>query len=99
MVLIDASTRWSDVCLLSTRNVVFARLLTQIIKLIAHFPNYPIKSMRLDNACEFTSQVFDDFCSSLGIVVEHPIPHVHTQNGLAESMIKCIQLISRTLLM
>ena len=31
MVLIDASTRWSHVCLLSTRNVVFTRLLAQII--------------------------------------------------------------------
>ena len=31
MVLIDASTRWSHVCLLSTRNVAFARFLTQII--------------------------------------------------------------------
>ena len=27
MVLIDASTRWSHVCLISTRNVAFARLL------------------------------------------------------------------------
>ena len=27
MVLIDASTRWSHVCLLSTRNVAFAKLL------------------------------------------------------------------------
>ena len=27
MVLIDASTRWSQVCLLSSRNVAFARLL------------------------------------------------------------------------
>ena len=31
VVLINASTRWSHVCLLSTRNVAFARLLTQII--------------------------------------------------------------------
>ena len=33
MVLIDASTRLSHVCLLSTRNVTFARLLAQIIRL------------------------------------------------------------------
>ena len=33
MVLVDASCRWSHVCLLSTRYVTFARLLTQIIKL------------------------------------------------------------------
>ncbi|CAL2276128.1 unnamed protein product [Prunus armeniaca] len=83
MVLIDASTRWSHICLLSTRNVAFARLLAQIIKLRAQFPDYPIKSIRLDNAGEFTSQTFDAYCMSLGIDVEHPIPHVHTQNGLA----------------
>ena len=38
MILIDASTRWSHVCLLSTRNQAFARLLAQIIRLRAHFP-------------------------------------------------------------
>ena len=98
MVLIGASTCWSDVCLLLTRNVALACLLTQIIKLRAHFPDYPIKSIRLDKAGEFTSHVFYDFCSLLGIVVKHPVPHVHTQNDLAESMIKRVQLISRTLL-
>ncbi|KAM2434044.1 hypothetical protein PS1_024186 [Malus domestica] len=55
MVLVDASTQWSHVCLLSTRNVAFAKLLAQIIKLRAHHPDYPIKSIRLDNAGEFTS--------------------------------------------
>ena len=36
---------------------------------------------------------------ALGIDVEHPVPHVHTQNGLAEAFIKRLQLIARTLLM
>jgi hypothetical protein len=35
----------------------------------------------------------------IGIKVEHPVTHVHTQNGLAESLIKRLQLISRPLLM
>ena len=35
VVLIYASTRWSHVCLLSTWNVAFARLLAQIIRLRA----------------------------------------------------------------
>jgi len=82
MVLIDASTRWSHVCLLSTRNLAFARLLAQIIKLRAHFPDYAIKKIRLDNAGEFTSQAFIDYCMSIGISVEQPVAHVHTQNGL-----------------
>nr|AQY61295.1 Pol [Coffea arabica] len=99
MVLIDASTRWSHVCLLSTRNLAFARLLGQIIKLRAQFPDFPIKKIRLDNAGEYSSHAFDDYCMSIGITVEHPVAYVHTQNGLAESLIKRLQLIARPLLM
>ena len=34
-----------------------------------------------------------------GINVEHPVAHVHTQNGLAESLIERLQLIARPLVM
>jgi hypothetical protein len=99
MVLIDASTRWSHACLLATRNVTFSRLLTQIIQLRANFPDYQIKSIQLDNEGEFTSQCFNDYCMSIGIKVEHPVAHVHTQNDLAESLITRLLLIARPLLM
>jgi hypothetical protein len=33
-----------------------------------------------------------------GIHVQHSVPYVHTQNGLAESLIKRIKLITRPLL-
>ena len=62
MVLIDASTRWSHVCLLSTRNIAFARLLAQIIRLLTQFPDYSIKKICMDNAEEFTSQDFNHYC-------------------------------------
>jgi hypothetical protein len=94
MVLIDATTRWSHACLLAIRNIVFVRLLAQIIQLRADFLDYQIKSIRLDNAREFTSQFFNDYCMSIGIKVVHPVAHVHTQNGLAESLIKILQLIA-----
>ena len=71
-------TRWSHVCLLSTRNVVFARLLAQIIRLRAQILDYPIRKFCLDNTSEFTSQVFNDYCMSNGIDVEHPVAHIHT---------------------
>ena len=64
-----------------------------------HIPDHAIKTIRLDNASEFTSQAFNDYCMSIGIKVEHRIAHVHTQNGLAESFIKRLQLIVRLLLM
>ena len=69
MVLIDESTRWSHVCLLSSRNVVFARLVAQIIRLREQFPDHLIKTIRLDNAGEFSSQTFLDYCMSIGINV------------------------------
>lgn len=87
MVLIDASTRWSHVCLLSTRNHAFAKLMSQIIRLKGNYPEHRIQSIRIDNAAEFTSHAFDDYCMALGIQVQHSVPYVHTQNGLAESLI------------
>ncbi|KAJ9547136.1 hypothetical protein OSB04_019679 [Centaurea solstitialis] len=36
---------------------------------------------------------------SIGIKVEHPVAHVHTQNGLAESLIKRLQMIARPMIM
>ena len=91
--------RWSHVCLLSTRNIDFAKLLAQIIQLKAQFPDHPIKTIRLDNAGEFYPQTFLDYCMSVGIDVEYLVAHTHTQNGLAESLIKRLQLIARPLLL
>ena len=96
MVLIDASTRWSHICLLSTRNQVFAKLLVQ---LRAHFPDYLIKKFCFDNTGEITSHVFHEYCISIGIKVEHPVAHVHTQNRLAKSLLKRLKLVTRPLLM
>ena len=98
MVLIDASTRWSHVCLLSTLNHAFAKLIAQVIRLRASQPEHQIKSIRLDNAAEFSSKAFNDYCMALGIEVQHSVPYVHTQNGLAETLIKRIKLIARPLL-
>ena len=63
------------------------------------FPNHPIKTIRLDNAGKFPSQAFLDYCMSIGIDVQYSIAHVHTQNGLAESLIKRLQLIAKPLLL
>ena len=98
MVLIDACTRWSHVCLLSTRNHAFAKNIAQVIRLRSHYPEHQIQSIRMDNAAEFSSKAFNDYCMALGIQVQHSVPYVHTQNGLAESLIKRIKLIARPLL-
>jgi len=78
MVMIDVSSRLSHVCLLTTRNSAFAKFIFQIIRLKTQFSNYAIKKVRFDNAGEFTSQAFNDYCMSIEIDVEHHVPHVHT---------------------
>ena len=37
---------------------------SQIIKLRAHFPDHPIKTIRLNNAGEFSSKAFHDYSMS-----------------------------------
>ena len=69
MVLVDASSRWSHACLLSTSNVVFARLLAQIIKLRAHFLDYPIKSIHLDNAVNLLQRHLMNIADQLGLML------------------------------
>jgi hypothetical protein len=87
------------VCLLSTRNHAFAKIIAQIIKLQANCPEHRTQSIRMDKAAEFTSRAFNDYCMALGIQVQHSVSYVHAQNGLAESLIKRIRLISRPVLM
>jgi hypothetical protein len=52
----------------------------------------------MDNAAEFLSRAFNDYCMAQGIKVRHFVPYVHTQNCLTESLIKRIKLIARPLL-
>ena len=52
----------------------------------------------MDNAVEFFSKDFNDYCMALGIQVQHSVPYVHTQNGLEKSLIKRTKLMARPLL-
>jgi hypothetical protein len=79
MVLIDASTRWSHVYLLPAHNHVFAKFMTEVIRLKTNYPEYRIKSIRMDNNAEFSSQTFNDYCMTQGIEVHHSVSYVHTK--------------------
>ncbi|GJZ27792.1 hypothetical protein Tco_0572439 [Tanacetum coccineum] len=60
MVLIDASSRWSHVLMLSTHNVAFAKFLAQFINMRAHLSDYTVKRVRLDNAVRFVDCHFNE---------------------------------------
>lgn len=52
----------------------------------------------MDNIGKLTFKIFNDYCTSVGIDIQHSVPHVHTKNGLAKSLIKRLQIIARILL-
>jgi len=64
MVLVDAAGIHFEVSLLSTRNIVFAKLLGMLIKFRTHHPEFPVRTLRMDNAQEFRSQHFENYCRS-----------------------------------
>jgi hypothetical protein len=62
MILIDASIRWSHMCLLLTQNHNFSKFMMQVIRLKIIFLIYRIQSIQLDNDVEFLSRAFNDYC-------------------------------------
>jgi hypothetical protein len=98
LVLVDASGSHAEVSLLTTRNMAFPKILAMLIRFRNHFPDRPIKSLRMDNAGEFKSHAFEDYCTATGIALTYSVPYEHSQNGLAEAYIKKIQLVARPLL-
>lgn len=79
--------------------MIFPKLLAMLIKFKNHYPDYPVKTLRMDNAQEFRSHTFEDYCLASGIDLTYSFPYEHAQNGLAEAFIKKVQLITRPLLL
>ena len=99
LVLVDAAGVHFEVYLLNTRNIACAKILASLLKFRTHFLDYPVKILCMDNAKEFRSQKFEDYCVAIGISLTYAIPYEHAQNELAEAFIKKIQLISHPLLL
>jgi hypothetical protein len=98
-VLIDASSSHLEVSLLPTRNMLFPKLLAILIRYWNHFPDFPIKYLRMNNAQEFCSHAFKDYCVATGITLTYFVPYEHSPNGLAEAFTNKIQLVIHPLLL
>jgi transposase InsO family protein len=51
----------------------------------SHF-NLKISRLRRDNGTEYTSNEFETFCKTKGIINESTIPYTPEQNGISERM-------------
>ena len=81
-VVVDASGIHFEVSLLPTYNMVFPRLLGILIRSRNHFPDFSVKYLRMDNAQEFRSHTFEDYCVSTGITLTYSMSYEHSHNGL-----------------
>ena len=57
-----------------------------------------IKKICFHNTDEITFHAFHEYRISIGIDVKHSVAHVDNQNKLAKSLVKCLKLIARPLL-
>ena len=80
LVLVDATSKWLDVCIMSsiTSSVTIEKL--QSIFSVHGLP----KVIVTDNGRSFVSDEFESFCSSNGIKHLTSSPYHPTTNGLAE---------------
>lgn len=78
--------------------MAFPKILVILIRYKNHFPDHPTKYLRMDNAREFRSHTFEDYCVAFGIELTYSTLYEHSQNGLAEAFIKKIQSITRPLM-
>ncbi|KAG5460751.1 MAG: hypothetical protein BJ554DRAFT_7159, partial [Olpidium bornovanus] len=97
---------------LGSRRVLLCVLVGEKGKALEHLKNYSptgggffrmapggLPDVRTDGPPSFRSHAFEDYCTAMGIDLTYSVPCAHEQNGLAESFIKQIQLITRPLLM
>ena len=85
--------------MLPTRNMVFPRTLSIILRYMNYFSNFLIKYIKLDNTKEFRSHAFEDLCTASGIELTYLVAYEHSQNRLAEAFVRKIQLVARSLLL
>ena len=75
----------------------FPKTLATMLRYRNHFPEFPIKYLRMDNAQEFRSHAFEDFCIVSWISLTYSVTYEHSQNGLEEEFVEKIQLVARPL--
>lgn len=58
--------------------MAFPKILAMLIKFRAHFPDKPVKTLRMDSAKEFKLHTFEDYCTATGIALMYAVPYEHS---------------------
>jgi transposase InsO family protein len=98
LTFIDQFTSFVVVYLLERKDQVFSYFRDYEAKAKARF-NRSIVELRLDNGSEYFNNMFQDYCSSNGIVMGPTVVDCKQSNGKAERFNRTIVELARTLLM
>lgn len=85
--------------LLPTSDMALAELLIGVIELLEQLTNNPIQKILLNDASEFTSKDFKDYCMATGINVVHPMLLNDRQNDLAKLSMMQLNIIAKSLML
>jgi transposase InsO family protein len=83
LVFVDEFTKFTWVYLLKHKSDTF-HIFTQFQAMVHTQFSLPIKTIRTDCGGEFTSNQFNQFCASKGMIHQVSCPHTPQQNGVAE---------------
>uniref|UniRef100_A0A2N9FJA4 Integrase catalytic domain-containing protein n=1 Tax=Fagus sylvatica TaxID=28930 RepID=A0A2N9FJA4_FAGSY len=83
LVFVDEFTKFTWVYLLKHKSDTF-HTFTQFQAMVHTQFSLPIKTIRTDCGGEFTSNQFNQFCASKGMIHQVSCPHTPQQNGVAE---------------
>uniref|UniRef100_A0A2N9HIJ5 Integrase catalytic domain-containing protein n=1 Tax=Fagus sylvatica TaxID=28930 RepID=A0A2N9HIJ5_FAGSY len=100
LVLVDDFTKFTWVYLLKHKSDTLTSF-SQFRAMVETQFSLPIKALRSDCGGEFTSNQFNQFCASKGIIHQLSCPHTPQQNGVAERkhrhLVQCaLALISQS---
>ncbi|GMF20290.1 unnamed protein product [Phytophthora lilii] len=97
VTFIDAFSRFVQVYLIASKNLVFQRIV-EFTALVKTQYRQRVKCIRTDNGGEYTSKRFDVFCRQEGIIHQTSAPYSPQQNGLAERMNRTLTEMARSML-
>jgi transposase InsO family protein len=90
LVFVDAYSRYTWTFYLKDRSEA-PRCLKEFIAMVERQSGHQIKTIRSDNAKEFTHGEFREICRELGIEHQTTAPYSSASNGIAERVLRTIQ--------
>ncbi len=97
VTFIDDKSRMVVVYFLKNKNEVLPKF-QEFVALAENHTGKTIKTIRSDNGGEYTSNEFERFCKTRGIIHETTVPYNPEQNGVAERMNRTLMESARSML-